>query len=232
MLAKPVIIFDLDGTLYRGDAPYWYYAEQVSRFLPSEVGQAYLKRVKDHLTGKQPVEASDNWEAVVRLMEPFGETLDPDQWQDAFMATRRYMLSGQCPLELPFGLKPFLHDLKGQVILAVASNSPDEAAWPLLEQLGLTELFDVIKTAAGKPEGLVTLVSEITHDDYAPDQIFSIGDHYNNDIVPGIQHGWITGHISPRRIFPGPATYQVTALEELYSPIQTWVQRIKEGTNG
>ncbi|WP_171822737.1 HAD family hydrolase [Sulfobacillus thermosulfidooxidans] len=231
-MAKPLIIFDLDGTLYRGDAPYWYYAEQVSRFLPPEIGQAYLQRVENHLTGRQTVEASDNWEAVVRLMEPFGESLTPEQWQEAFMATRRYMLSGQCPLELPWDLKPFLSNLKGQVILAVASNSPDEAAKPLLEQLGLIGLFDVIKTAAQKPEGLITLVSEITHNDYAPDQIFSIGDHYNNDIAPGIQHGWITGHISPRRIFPGPATFKVTALEELYPHIRTWVQRIKEGTNG
>lgn len=229
-MTKPLIIFDLDGTLYRGDDPYGFYAQQVSRFLSPAEAQDYLARVHDHLGGRNLVPASDNWEAVVRLMDPFGERLDADQWQQAFLATRKYMLSGECPLEVPGGLMEFLRALKHHALLAVASNSPQEAASPLLEMLELSSMFDVIKTAAGKPQGLVAMALEITAGEYAPGRIFSIGDHYTNDIAPGVERGWTTGHISPRGIFPGPATYQATRIEDLYSDVMAWVkERQKRG---
>ncbi|MCL4495523.1 MAG: HAD hydrolase-like protein [Firmicutes bacterium] len=223
-MEKPVIVFDLDGTLYRGDAPYWYYAQRVSRFLEEAEAESYLRRVHEHLTGRTVVESADNWEAVVRLMEPFGQKLPVDQWQEAFRETRRYMLSRECPLEVPVGLPELLKDIKDDVFVAVATNSPYEAAWPLLEQIGLISYFDVIRTEAKKPEGIVELLREVTGANYRPDRVFSIGDHYYNDIAPGVREGWTTGHISPRRIFPGPATYLVAQAEELFEPLKAWIR--------
>ncbi len=226
-MERPVVVFDLDGTLYRGDAPYQYYAKVVSRFLDHEEARIYLRRVDDHLQGHGTLEAADNWEAVVRLMEPFGEKLSLDQWQEAFRDTRQYMLSQDCVLEIPPEIKTLFDDIRGEAFLALVTNSPYDAAGPLLEQLGLMGCFDIIRTEAQKPGGIVKLVKEIAGRDYRPERIFSVGDHYHNDIAPGVQEGWTTGHISPRRVFPGPATYQVAQAEELFDAIRTWVQRTR-----
>lgn len=225
MPTKPLMIFDFDGTLYRGDEPYLYYARQVADLLSERTAQEYLRKVQAHVAGEDLVPAADNWEAVVRLMEPFGQTLTPEQWQEAFMATRRHMLEGGCPLEVPAGLQNFLEKARGQATLVLASNSPYEAAVPLLERLGLAQSFDVVRSGANKPHGLVTTVRELMGPEYDPLRVFSIGDHYTNDIAPGVLEGWTTGHISPRRIFPGPSTYQAATMEEILPSAHDWLDR-------
>ncbi len=223
-----LLIFDFDGTLYRGDEPYRYYAQQVGQLLPPDIAQAYLAKVQAHLDGEELVAAADNWEAVVQLMEPFGQTLDPQMWQEAFMATRRYMLEDRCPLVIPEGLSGFLAEARPLATLALASNSPYEAAVPLLRRLNLDASFDVIKTQAGKPAGLVAAAKEIMGAQYDPARVMSIGDHYSNDIAPGVQAGWATGHISPRGVFPGPATFRGTTLEEILPQAKIWLQKARE----
>ncbi|POB09913.1 HAD family hydrolase [Sulfobacillus sp. hq2] len=229
MVAKPLMIFDFDGTLYRGDEPYLYYARRVADWLDPKTANDYLRRVQAHIAGSDMVPAADNWEAVVRLMEPFGQRLTPEQWQQAFMDTRRYMLSGECPLEVPQGLAEFLQDARGRATLVMASNSPYEAAVPLLEQMHLDHAFDVIRSEANKPAGLVATVREVMGPRYDPSRVLSIGDHYINDIAPGVQEGWTTGHISPRRIFPGPATFQAATLEEILPKARQWLSQYYEG---
>jgi FMN phosphatase YigB (HAD superfamily) len=174
------------------------------------------------------VAAADNWEAVVRLMEPFGQTLNYENWQAAFMETRRYMLEDRCPLVVPEGLTRFLEEARSQATVAVASNSPYEAAVPLLRRLELDTSFDVVRAGAGKPAGLVAAAREIMGSRYDPRCVLSIGDHYGNDIAPGVEAGWATGHISPRRIFPGPATYLGSTLEEILPQARMWLHKVQE----
>ena len=223
-MGKPVLVFDLDGTLYGGDSQYRYYAQAVSRFLDDGEARLYLRRVNEHLSGQRIVIKADNWEAVVKLMEPFGQKLSVDEWQQAFRDTREYMLSCECVLEISQDLRALLADIRGQVSLALVTNSPYEAAWPLMERLGLSASFEFVRTEARKPQGLVTMVKEIMNQTYHPEGVFTIGDHYYNDIAPGVREGWTTAHISPRRVFPGPATYQVAKIEELFDSIRSWVR--------
>lgn len=216
-------IFDLDGTLYRGDAPFQFFAETLAQHLSSDDGPCYLEQVKRHLTGEPGLVAGDNWEAVVQLAMPF--VTREESYQEAFSRTRQFMLSDSCVLRVPELLRQFLHRAKGQVLLAVATNSPAEVAFPLLKKLDLVNSFDIVRTQAGKPEGLVRLVEEVGLQQHWPTgRVMSIGDNYRNDIWPGVDRGWTTAHISPRGYFPGPATFRGRVIEEILPSAANWIE--------
>lgn len=185
-------------------------------------GQAreYLNLVDRHLDGESGVVAGDNWEAVVALAKRW--VPDGDRWQEAFLATRAYMMSDACPLEVPEGLPELLAYADDKVHLVVASNSPKQAAEPLLDKLRLSQYFDAIVSDAGKPKGLLRLGQQWGAN-LATDQIFCVGDNYTNDIAPVLALGWKTAHISPHRYFPGPADFQIQRLEEVIPAIQSWI---------
>ena len=148
-MAVGLLLFDFDGTLYRGDDPFRRYAEIISRSMAPDDARAYLDHVHRHLDGETGVVAGDNWEAVVGLAKRW--LADREQWQDAFLETRVFMMSDACRLEVPEALVDFLAYARGKVLLAVASNSPKAAAEPLLNKLGLVPYFDRVVSDAGKP---------------------------------------------------------------------------------
>jgi len=221
-VAEGLVLFDFDGTLYRGDDPFVRYAEIISRSMSAENAQTYLNHVGRHLNGEPGVVAGDNWEAVVGLAKRW--LPDRERWQEAFLETRVYMMSDACHLEVPDALFELLTYARGKVRLAVASNSPKAAAEPLLDKLGLSSYFDRIISDAGKPAGLLALVDEWLPD-LPPEGIFSVGDNYSNDIAPGRGRGWKTAHISPHAHFPGPADVQARTLEEVLPTIREWIDR-------
>ena len=219
-----LLLFDFDGTLYRGDDPFHYYAERIAEALPVEARDGYLARTRHHLAGERLVDASDNWEAMVRLMAP--HRVDRARLQEAFDETRRFMMTDACRLEVPTGLHQLLDEAERLVVRAVASNSPEVAAIPLLDKLGLLRAFDEVRHSSRKPEGMGMLVEGILKRyGLADGAVLSIGDHYVNDIAPGIERGWQTIHISPRGEFPGPATHRGRRLEDVMPQIRQWVRR-------
>lgn len=220
---RRLLLFDFDGTLYRGDDPFRFYAEAIaSRMRPADRDR-YLQAVTGHLMGTHTIPAGDHWEAVVSLAKP----LIPEAtvFSESFMETRVHMMTDACQLEVPAGLLDFLTRVKGQVMLAVASNSPDQAARPLLDKLGLTPYFDYIRPEAKKPEGLPLLVHEILGAEGASvaDAVYSVGDNYRNDIEPARARGWLTAYISPYGYQPGPSTLVGRCIEDVLPDLQRWV---------
>lgn len=216
----PLIIFDFDGTLYHGDDPFRFYACVVARTMSDLDRTTYLEQLDRHLGGTRNVVAGDNWEAVVQLAQPY--LVDQNLWQDAFMETRQYMMSDKCELFVSEPLREFLKTMKGRMPLLCASNSPDEAALPLMERLGLLHLFDRVQPAAQKPDGLIAVVESFLGSTPPPETILSVGDNYINDIQPALMAGWATAHISPHGYFPGPSTYRGYTIEDVLPALYTW----------
>lgn len=217
-----LLLFDFDGTLYRGDAPFYFYAKEIARTLPGARADEYLRRVDRHLQAVEPLEAFDHWEAVIALAQIYGA--DPAVFDNAFTKTRIYMNAGGCALEVPQALRTFLIAVKGKTTLAVASNSPWHAARPLMDRLELTNLFDCIVTDAHKPEGLIDAARQCANGQVPDTRIASVGDHYRNDIAPAHKAGWRTAHIHPQGVFPGPSTAQGRRIEEVLPLLEEWLQ--------
>ena len=228
---RRLLLFDFDGTLYRGDDPFRFYARAIAARMPDSSRGAYLEAVDAHLTGNRRVPAGDHWEALVNLAKPVIES--PDLLQEAFLETRGHMMTNACDLEVSPDLVDFLTAIKGHVLLAVASNSPDQVARPLLDKLGLARFFDYIKSEAKKPVGLAPFVSEILGRENIeiPGTVFSVGDNYRNDIAPAMEHGWLTAYISPWDDQPGPSTVVGRQIEDVLPDLLSWAlgSRVSDG---
>lgn len=217
-----LIIFDLDGTLYSGDAPYRWYAENIASYMDHESRSQYLSQVEGHLRGERGIVAGDNWEAVVQLATPF--IVEDSEWMRAFQKTRERMLSAAEDLIVPKTLRNFLKTWHDRLTLACATNSPEDVALPLLDRLDLTHGFHHLATEAGKPNGLLDLAERLWGGPPQPTRTVSVGDNYLNDIAPANAAGWTTVHVSPRGYFPGPSTLQVQTIEEALPFLHQWAQ--------
>ncbi len=218
---KPLIIFDLDGTLYRGDDPFREYARVVARALDPAVAAQYLADVDAHLRGEGGIVAGDNWEAVVELARPRLE--DDRVWKNAFGDIREYMLSDGCVLEVPDGLPEFIRAARAQATVICLSNSHEDSALPVLQRLGLAGAFDEVIAGAGKPAGLLAAANRLRDGDLGG-AVLSVGDNYANDIAPALNQGWHTAHISPRGYFPGPSTYRGYTVEMILPDLRHWLE--------
>jgi FMN phosphatase YigB (HAD superfamily) len=222
-----LLLFDFDGTLYRGDDPYRFYAEQLAAEMPPPARRRYLEEVDAHLLGHAPHAGGDNWRAVVQMSLPYlpDTPATTAAMVEAFVKTRAYMREDACRLEVPPLLFSFLERIRSRVVVAVASNAPEDM--PLFERLGLAGRFDTVLWEANKPSGLVSLVENLLHlhnMEGAP--VCSIGDNYENDIAPALAQGWTTAHISPRGSFIGPANIQGTTLEAALPHVEEWVNAL------
>lgn len=226
-MALGLILFDFDGTLYRGDEPFRIYARELAAYLPPQQRDAYLEQVSQHLNGVQRVAAGDNWEAVAKLVG--SHPIEDEGWTTAFSKTRQRMMDKTCALEVPLGLPEFLQEMKGRVRLGCATNSPWEAAVPLLTRLGIAEYFDAIIPSAHKPQGLMKAAQQCWGGPVDAARALSVGDNYGNDIAPAVQSGWSTAYISPWGDKAGPCTFFGTSLEELLPTLREWVDGLGEG---
>ncbi len=191
---RGLFLFDLDGTLYEGEAPFRYFTQTIARGMDEPNKSRCLDPCAAYFAANSR-EIVATWDAVIAMTDPFVE--DPKTCPQAYWDTCDYMLDDACSLVVNPALRQFLHEAHGHATLVLATNSPPEAALPLLRRLQLLDAFDHIHTEVGKPEGLVPLGSRL-----APDlpsyHIVSIGDSYPNDMVPAWQAGWQTAHISPK----------------------------------
>ncbi|RAG87554.1 hypothetical protein DN069_00745 [Streptacidiphilus pinicola] len=232
---RPILVSDFDGTVYRGDDPVRHYARQVAAALPREEAGGLLDTFERFLaegiaaagSAATPAEAralraaQDGWGLVQLLAADLG--LAEAVTQQAFLDSRIHMLDEACALDVVEPLVAHFAALRGdgRVRVVLATNSPPEGLAPLLVRMGLTDAFDEVVPAAGKPAGLRSWMARALGGRPAS-ALFSLGDHYRNEIEPAVAIGAATGYIDRFGRADGPATATAERVEDLLPALTTW----------
>jgi FMN phosphatase YigB (HAD superfamily) len=228
---RQALLVDLDGTLYRGDGPVRAYAELVAAGLPGADGTEFLSTVDKFLGGgvaavSEPElrAATDGWEAVATLAGArFG--VGPAALDEAFLGSRRALATPECAIEVPPGLLSALAGLRATTRLVLATNSPAVGLPELLTRLGAADVFDEVVSSTGKPAGLPALLAGLVERIDAvgqPRRVFSVGDHWPNDIAPAREFGAATGYIDRFGRADGPADVVAATMEGILPAILGW----------
>ena len=225
------LLVDLDGTLYRGDGPVRAYADGVARSLSESDAEKFLSIVDDYLahgvgerTEPELLAATDGWEAVQRLATlrfDVGRT----ELDDAFLASRAALAGPELAVEVPGGFLDTLMVLRPNTRIVLATNSPQLGLAALLARIGADDAFDEIINSAAKPVGLPRILTGIAEEigaSAAPWRIFSLGDHWHNDIAPARDFGAATGYIDRFGRADGPADAIAPTVEGLLPAITDW----------
>lgn len=237
-----ILVTDFDGTLYRGDAPIRYYAEGAAAELPAAERAALLDAVERYLAhgvaaarkAAHPEESAalsravDAWEAVAQVaMHRHGVT--KPVLDRAFLATRAYMATPACELEVPEAYRELLTGLRADgVRVVLATNSPAAGLDALLDRLEVRPLLDTVVSSTAKPAGLRRLLrAELGADSgKVPTGLaataFAVGDHWVNDIEPGWEIAVPTGYIDRYGRSDGPATAIAPDIEGLLPAMRAW----------
>ena len=223
MTVAAVLVWDLDGTLYRSEEACRHYARGIAETLEDDRRAAYLEALDRYLAGDGGIEASDGWEAAVVLA---GGPRASRSFPDAFARTREFMLTDACPLDVPAGLVDFLHGVAGTARRVLMSNTPAFGVLPLLDRLELLPLFDELVCEAGKPNGFARRLAALAEVHDLPNRaVLSIGDHYVNDIEPALAIGCTAAYLDPFRVGPaGNATREAARFEDLLDELAAWVE--------
>jgi FMN phosphatase YigB (HAD superfamily) len=247
----PVLVTDFDGTLYRGDAPIRFYARHAAADLSAAGRTALLDAVERYLShgvaaadgAAHPDEAEalrraqDGWEAVakvaIRRHAVTRQVLDR-----AFLATRSFMTTPGCALEVPAAYRDLLSELRaGGVRVVLATNSPPGGLDELLDRLGVRPLLDAVVSSTAKPAGLTRLLRAELGGAVGPDgpgdpaaqipaevaaRAFAIGDHWVNDVEPALRLCVPGGYIDRYGRCDGPATAAAPDVEGLLPALRSW----------
>lgn len=226
-MAEQGILVDLDGTLYRGDGAVLAYGDHLAATLPAADGTWFRSALATYLThgaaASETPSATDGWEAVQQLAGKFG--IGRAAMDEAFLVSRRALADPDCPIETPDGLLPALRRLRPTTRLVLATNSPADWLAPLLTRLNAADVFDEIVTGARKPAGLPAVLAALAGRIGATDRpwrVFSVGDHWHNDIAPARAFGATTGYIDRFGRNDGPADVVAPDLEGVLPTMLRW----------
>jgi phosphoglycolate phosphatase-like HAD superfamily hydrolase len=219
-----VLVWDLDGTLYRSAAACLHYAHGIAETLEQDAREPYVAAVEQYLAGAGGVEASDGWEAAVMLAG--GSRGASRAYGDAFARTREFMLSDACDLEVPDGLRELLERVGDRARRVLVTNTPSFGVMPLLERLDLMSSFDEISCDSAKPNRFdIRLRAFADVNGVGPQNVLSIGDHFVNDIQPALNANCAAAYVDPFGVGPtGRAQLEAPRFEDLLEPIETWVK--------
>lgn len=217
------LVWDLDGTLYRGTAACRHYARGIAETLPAARREEYLESVERFLAGDGGVDAADGWEAAVVLAG--GARGHSRAFGEQFARARDFMLTDGCELTVPSGLRGLLERLAGTARRVLVTNTPSYGVMPLLERLELTTLLDEIACDSDKPHRFDLRLTALADVLGIPRRsVLSIGDHFVNDIAPALAAGCGTAYVDPFGVGPSDrADFSATRLEEILEPIEAWV---------
>jgi len=219
-----ILVVDMDGTLYHGDAPVLSYAEHAVAGLAPERAVEVRGRLAAHLDGSGPIPAAtDGWEAVAALAAELD--LGTDVLDAAFLRSRQALADGTAVVAVPDGLAGLLADLRPTHHLVLATNSPADGLAELLDRIGVRDAFDEVVSSTGKPDGLYPLLRRLLADcglSDAPWRAFSIGDHWRNDIAPALAMGAMTGYVDRFDRRDGPAHVRAASVPELLPRLREW----------
>lgn len=232
---RPILVVDFDGTVYRDDDPVRFYAEHAAATLPAPARARMLELFEAYLAGGVAAAASaddeaaaavlrssvDAWGAAAGLGALHG--VDNPALEAAFAACRAFMLTPQCAVAAVPALVEAFEKLRGdrRVRIVLATNSPAEGLAPLLDRLGVTGLFDEVFPGAAKPEGLRRWIAARLAQRPAG-ELFSLGDHYFNEIEPAMAVGGRAGYIDRFGRADGPATVTAAAVEDVLPGVLAW----------
>lgn len=212
------LFLDLDGTMYRGEAPLRAYAQAMAARAGGRRGQALAAKAEAFLREPRPfVPFRDVWAALSAFGGEAG--LDWPRRDEAFLEVREAILAGEIPIELPPGLVAFVDALDPRVRVAVLTNSEGESAVRLLRFIGLGRLAGHLKGAVRKPSGFAAAVRDHLVG-IGPERAVSVGDNQANDIVPARAMGMATVHVRWPRAESGQADLTVAAFEAAYDFIR------------
>lgn len=216
------VVWDLDGTLYRSIEACRHYARGVAAGVEESRRAAYLDAIDRYLAGEGGTDAADGWEAAVVLAG--GSRGASRAFPDEFARTRAFMLTDECALDIPEGLRAFLERSGEHARRVLASNTPSFGVMPLLERLDLLGVFDEIVCDAAKPHRFAERLAA-TADvlDVPRSSVLSVGDHFVNDIAPAIAAGCATAYVDSFHVGPrGRATFEASRMEDLLPALEAW----------
>jgi FMN phosphatase YigB (HAD superfamily) len=229
-VAEQALLVDLDGTLYRGDGPVRSYAAGVAQLLSDVDAREFLSVMDGYLAHGVRAEpepellaATDGWEAVQRLAGRYG--VGRAELDAAFLASRQALAGPDCVVEVPLGFLDLLGRLRSSTRLVLATNSPQDGLTALLTRLSAQDAFDQVVFGAGKPAGLPALLAGLAEQigaTAAPWRIFSVGDHWHNDVAPAAAFGAATGYVDRFGRADGPADVTAPTLEDVLPGIEEW----------
>jgi FMN phosphatase YigB (HAD superfamily) len=134
----------------------------------------------------------------------------------AFLETRKWMMGPEFEMKGVSGLAETLQKLKNNVVLILMTNSPEPDSEAILQKLKLADVFHHKIFQAGKPIKTATHFEEIReryHIEY--EEIVSIGDNLENDILPAHRLGCRTIFIDAYRLAKhGDADVIVASMSE------------------
>jgi FMN phosphatase YigB (HAD superfamily) len=236
-VSAPLLVVDFDGTVCRGDAPVRFYAAVIADSMPAGDARDFLGAIERYLSDGPAAaaastdtveaaalrEAVDSWGAVLSLAAR-GYDVPAEVIGQAFTRCREWMIDPDCAVEVVEPLLDTLADLRGDARIVLVTNSPRDSMLPLLRRLGILDAFDDIVAGAGKPDGLRRFLQRSLGPDLRarPWRLFSIGDHYRNDIEPAVELGAAAGYIDRFGRADGPATARARRAEDLLPVLRAW----------
>lgn len=188
---------------------------------PREVGRRYPGPVDPDQVDL--ISVGDLWWIPLCVARHFG--LDRDAVREAFLETREFLAAPDTTLVPVPGLAELLRRLRGRVVLALATNSPQPDSEAILTKLELFELLEPKSYLSRKPHGLpAVLEAAAGAAGVGLGQVLSVGDNLRNDIVPARALGCRTLFIDPHglagpedadAVVPGPAAMVAVLIDWL-----------------
>lgn len=165
----------------------------------------------------QMLSIGDLWWVPSSIARHYG--LSNEQSYEAFLETRRYMMSPEFQMNPVRGLRESIEKWKRNCQIVLMTNSPKPDSEAILKKLNLHDLFDHKVFEARKPTMTKDHIEEIQLKyGVAFSEILSIGDNWMNEIQPAQQLGCKTLLIDPhRRTEAGHADIIVHKLGEIIS---------------
>lgn len=214
----PTILFDFDGTLALGDGPITAFARAIAeRTADASFAARAEAAIADFAAGT--ADARDGYDAVTRIARDQG--VDAAVIGAAYDDSRALLGTDEAPVVSPDGLADFLDTLSCHARLVLATNAPGDGIAELLDTWGVTERFDAVHFAVGKPAGLVPLIREAL----ATGPLLAVGDIVENDLAPAAVLGADTALVGATfERSTADATMRGHSLADLYDRILDWAR--------
>lgn len=138
----------------------------------------------------------DRWQIVSALALRRGA--DDAALRAAFTLARRFVNDALTDLARFDCLDGLVEALARGKQLLLATNTPEALGRPLVERLGVSHAFEMVRFDAGKPAGSAELIADACDRwGISFHEVVVIGDNLWNDLLPPARQGCRTVHIDP-----------------------------------
>jgi FMN phosphatase YigB (HAD superfamily) len=212
---KDLILFLQNGVVSRA------YRWNGDKLAAAEVKTIYPGQVKIDLDRLFSI--GDLWWVPSSIGRHYG--LTNEETYAAFLETRKWMMGPDFAMNGVSGLAETLQKLKNNIVLILMTNSPEPDSEAILHKLKLADVFHHKIFQAGKPIKTASHLQTIRdryHIQY--EEMISIGDNLENDILPARRLGCRTIFIDAYRLAKhGDADVIVASLTECVSVLRRFL---------